>query len=151
MTVNLPSFLDSSGFRRQPPSRSEIDSLFKVVDRDLADAAVVGLSADRRFATAYNAALQLATIALRAHGHRTVGAGHHRNTFAALPQVLGADVQETADYLDACRARRNTVDYDGIGIAAEQDVEELLGEVRALRGTLERWLADVHPGLVGRG
>jgi hypothetical protein len=55
--------------KRQPTSRSEIDSLFRVVDRDLEDAAVPGVSADRRFATAYNAALQLATVVLRAHGY----------------------------------------------------------------------------------
>ena len=34
-------------------------------DRDLADSAIKEISADRRFATAYNAVLQLATIALR--------------------------------------------------------------------------------------
>jgi hypothetical protein len=59
---NLRRYLDSGRLKRQPTSRSEIESLFKVVDRDLADAAVTGISADRRFATAYNAALQLATI-----------------------------------------------------------------------------------------
>jgi hypothetical protein len=32
-----------------------------LIARDLADAGIVGLSADRRFATAYNAALQAAT------------------------------------------------------------------------------------------
>lgn len=36
-------------------SKSEIDALRAVVDRDLADAAVAALSADRRFATGYNA------------------------------------------------------------------------------------------------
>jgi hypothetical protein len=64
MTANLASFWDSRGFRRQPTSRSEIDSLFMVIDRDLSDAVVTALSADRRFATAYNAALQLATMNL---------------------------------------------------------------------------------------
>jgi len=34
-----------------------------VIERDLADAAIAALSADRRFATAYNAALQTATMA----------------------------------------------------------------------------------------
>jgi hypothetical protein len=35
-----------------------------LVARDLADAGIAGLSADRRFATAYNAALQAANIAI---------------------------------------------------------------------------------------
>jgi hypothetical protein len=44
-------------------SRQELDGLRAVVQRDLKDAAIEGLSEDRRFATAYNAVLQLATMA----------------------------------------------------------------------------------------
>jgi hypothetical protein len=35
-----------------------------LIARDLADASLAGLSADRRFATAYNAALQAANMAI---------------------------------------------------------------------------------------
>jgi len=38
--------------------------MFKLVERDLADAAVEGLSTDRRFLIAYEAVLNLATIVL---------------------------------------------------------------------------------------
>ena len=41
-----------------------------LIARDLADAAVPGLSADRRFATAYNAALQVANTAIASAGYR---------------------------------------------------------------------------------
>jgi len=44
--------------------------LRKLVARDLLDAAVPGLSADRTFATAYNAVLQLSKPALAAAGYR---------------------------------------------------------------------------------
>lgn len=54
-----------------------MDDLLRVADRDLADAEIPQLSSDRRFATAYNAALQMATIALYAAGFRACGAGHH--------------------------------------------------------------------------
>lgn len=40
-------------------SVGEIGDLREVVDRDLDDAAITALSDDRRFATAYNAVLQL--------------------------------------------------------------------------------------------
>ena len=43
-------------------SKQELDDLRGVIDRDLADAAVPALSADRRFATADNAALQTAAM-----------------------------------------------------------------------------------------
>jgi hypothetical protein len=51
-------------------SRQEIDGLRAVVDRDLKDAALAGLSEDRRFATAYNAVLQLATMTIACAGYR---------------------------------------------------------------------------------
>jgi hypothetical protein len=45
-------------------SKQELDNIRALIARDLADAALVGLSADRRFATAYNAALQAGKIAM---------------------------------------------------------------------------------------
>jgi hypothetical protein len=53
--------LHDGRIRPHRTNRQEIAGLFQVVERDLADAAIVALSADRRFATAYNAALQAAT------------------------------------------------------------------------------------------
>jgi hypothetical protein len=50
----------------------ELDGLRAVVARDLTDARVVGLSTDRQFATAYNAVLQLAKMAIACAGYRVV-------------------------------------------------------------------------------
>jgi len=51
----------------------------ELIARDVADAAVAGLSADRRFATAYNAALQAANMAIACTGYRiTAKIGHHK-------------------------------------------------------------------------
>ena len=62
-----------------------------VVARDLADAKVEGLSADRRFATAYNAALQAANMAIACAGYRvTAKTGHHKITFYSATLALGA-------------------------------------------------------------
>lgn len=72
-------------------SKQEIDNLRALITRDLADAAVTGLSADRQFATAYNAALQAATIAIECSGYRvSARSGHHKVTFelAALATAL---------------------------------------------------------------
>lgn len=146
--MSLQRLLDRERLRRLPPGASEISDLLRVVERDLADAGIKELSADRRFATAYNAALQLATVVLRAEGYRTQGVAHHHTTIVALPLILGAQHAATADYLDACRSRRNTVDYDGIGIATEADVAELLREAEALREVVIAWLKEAHPELV---
>jgi len=148
MTMRLQQLLDSGRLRQLRTSPREIADLLLIVERDTADARIDGLSADRRFATAYNAALQLATIVLRAEGYRTLGTAHHHTTIRALPLVLGDDVIETTDYLDACRSRRNTVDYDGIGIATQEDVTELLSEVEVLQAVVKQWLCEQHPELI---
>ena len=74
-----------------------------------------GLSADRRFATAYNAALELATITLYCKGYRPIGWGHHHTVFQAMKESMGADYADLADYFDACRIKRNVIDYDRAG------------------------------------
>ena len=56
--------LGSHGGQRHRTSKKELDDMRALVARDLADAGIAGLSADRRFATAYNAALQAANIAI---------------------------------------------------------------------------------------
>ena len=70
--------------QRHTTSRHELDGLQAVVARDLNDAKVPGLSTDRQFATAYNAVLQLAKMAIACAGYRVVGQGHHRTMFEAF-------------------------------------------------------------------
>ncbi len=65
-------------------SRLELDGLRAIIARDLSDAKVPGLSTDRQFATAYNAVLQLAKMAIACAGYRVVGQGHHLTTFEAV-------------------------------------------------------------------
>jgi hypothetical protein len=66
--VSLSDWLANRWIVSHEPSREEIADLFAVVDRDLKDAAVPRLSADWRLGIAYNAALQLATLALAGGG-----------------------------------------------------------------------------------
>ena len=49
--------LASREAQKHKTSKKELDNLRVLIARDLADAAIAGLSADWRFATAYNAAL----------------------------------------------------------------------------------------------
>lgn len=73
--------LANNEVQRHKTSKNELDKLRAVIRRDLADASLKGASADRRFATAYNAALQGAKMAIACAGYRVVGAGHHRISF----------------------------------------------------------------------
>jgi hypothetical protein len=123
----------------------EIDDLRAVVARDLADASVAGLSADRRFATAYNAALQLARMAVACAGYRIVGQGHHVTSFQALELAMGEEAATYAAYFDTCRRKRNVVDYDLAYVVSDTEAEELLREVEAFRAQVEAWIATNHP------
>ena len=67
--MNLASLLEEGYLRPHKTSKSEIRAMLQLVGRDLADAAVEGLSTDRRFLVAYEAALNLATIALYCAGY----------------------------------------------------------------------------------
>jgi len=149
--VSLRELLADGRIRAHRTSAREVADLLHVVARDLADAAIPQLSTDRRFATAYNAALQLATIALHASGYRAAGEGRHWATFHVLPETLGPQAQARADYLDNCRSKRNITDYDRAGEISERDAEEILVEARAFREDVLTWLRKSHPPLVPKG
>jgi hypothetical protein len=68
--MSLPDWLANRWLVTHEPSVDEIADLPAVVDRDLADAAVPRLSSDWRSGISYNAALQLATLAVAASGYR---------------------------------------------------------------------------------
>ena len=57
------SLLVNKEAQKHKTSKKELDNMRALIARDLADASLAGLSADRRFATAYNAALQAANMA----------------------------------------------------------------------------------------
>jgi len=146
--MSLKSLLAEGLLRPHHSSKREVADLFRLVDRDLADASVLKISADRRFATAYNAALQLATIILHAGGHRAEHLGHHRITFQALPDVMGEKAKPRGAYFDLCRSKRNITDYDRAGQISEKEAEEILKQVRDFKQEVLHWLSKHHPALV---
>ncbi len=146
--MSLRDWAANGWLRAQPTSPQEIAGLLAIVDRDLADAAVSALSADWRFGIAYNAALKLCTILVRVSGYRAERAQQHYRTIAALPLVLGSPRQDSATYLDTCRIKRNSAEYDMAGAATEADVDELLVFARELRRDVLAWLRIHHADLV---
>lgn len=47
-------------------------------------------------------------------------------TIAALPLILPKRRQDDTDYLDACRRKRNIVEYDRAGGATYSEADELI-------------------------
>jgi hypothetical protein len=131
--------------QRHTPSRHELDGLRAVVERDLSDAQVPGLSTDRKFATAYNAVLQLAKMAIACAGYRVVGQGHHLTTFEAVELAMGRSVVRLTTYFETCRRKRNMLDYDIANVATDTEVRELMEKAEEFRQLVEQWIAQHYP------
>ncbi|HZZ39125.1 MAG TPA: hypothetical protein VFE06_08335 [Acidobacteriaceae bacterium] len=122
-------------------SLQEITELRRLIARDLADASIPTLSDDRRFATAYNAALQTAKMAITCAGYRIASVpGHHGLTFEGAKLALRKSASHLTDYFDACRRKRNEIDYTGATIATGTEAEELLVHARAFLEVVEQWI-----------
>jgi hypothetical protein len=126
-------------------SKRELAGLRAIVSRDLQDAYVPGLSSDRQFATAYNAVLQLAKMAMACAGYRVVDQGHHLTTFEALELAIGQSVSQLASYFDTCRRKRNMLDYDMANVVTDTEVTERLEKAEELRELVEQWITTHYP------
>lgn len=134
---------------REPTTKSEIDELLALVERNLKDAALPPLSADGRFSMAYSAARTLATISIRACGYRVRQyGGAHYNTFLALLAALGPAHDTLVAYFDGCRQSRNDLSYGAARVVSESDANELLNKATEFRDHMEQWLRTNHPKLV---
>src|SRR5882762_8875363 len=89
--MSLEKWVEYGWLRKEPTSPGEIKDLLGIVERSLADSKVEAVSTDLRFIAAFNAALCVATTALRASGHRTTTqAGHHVKTIESLELTIKA-------------------------------------------------------------
>lgn len=145
--MSLTDLLSNRKIRTHTTSAEELEGLREVVNRDIADASIEALSDDRRFATAYNAVLQLSTMALACAGYRvSSGAGHHLKTFEAVKSALGTpEAESLADYFDLCRRKRNKIDYDSAEVVSETEASELLQKTLEFQKHVEEWITNNHP------
>lgn len=66
-----------------------------------------------------------------------------------MPLIMGPERKEDATYLDACRAKRNVVEYDYVGAVSKSDADELILFVKELKEDVLNWLRKHHPDLLG--
>jgi hypothetical protein len=119
-----------------------------LVARDLADARIAGLSADRRFATAYNAALQAAHMAIACAGYRvTAKTGHHKITLYSANLALGPGAVKYGDYFETCRRKRNVIDYTRSHVATETEAREIVEKATEFGEFVEAWIQSKFPNL----
>lgn len=144
--MNLKKYVDDDKICPHKSSKQEIVDLLNIVERDLSDASSTSISADRRHATAYNAALQLATVVLHASDYRAKSkVGHHWITITLIPEFMGKDKLAQARYFNTCREKRNMTDYDLAGHISNHEVVELIKEVKKFKKDVLDWLKKNHP------
>lgn len=142
--MSLRQWAENGWIKAEPSSIQEIKDLFGIVDRDIKDAGGA-ISADWRFGIAYNAGLKLALILLRTEGYRPDRQSMHYRAIHAIPLILGDEYREGAEYLDTCRIKRNSVEYDMVGGATYSDAEELIAFVIKFREVVRDWVERIHP------
>ena len=118
-----------------------------MVDRDLADSAAEGLSADWRMNIAYNAALQAATVALATSGYRASRDQHHYRVIQSLRETLGTDAS-TVNTFDTFRKKRNAAGYDRAGLVSDADAKAMRTLALRLKTDVVQWLKKHHPELL---
>ena len=142
------TLLAAKDVQKHSTSKKELDSLRALIARDLKDAVLTELSADRRFATDYNAALQSANLAIACEGHRiTARIGHHQTTIDCIRLIFGASADPFADYLESCRRKRNKIDYMNSKIASESEADEMVKQAKSYLRQVEHWIEVQHPAL----
>ena len=128
--------------------KAQVSKLIAAAQRNIADAALQGLSAENRFDAAYKAIMQLAMVALNANGYRTLTSkpGHHQTALQTLPLTVGL-AQPKVIVLDALRKQRNLADYSG-DLVPDSAAAECLASAQDLLAHLRAWLAANKPELL---
>ena len=146
--MSLEKWVEYGWLRSEPTSPNEIKSLLGIVDRSLTDSKVEAVSTDLRFIAAFNAALCIATLALRATGHRTVTqAGHHVKTIESLEFTLKPNATIIQKFKTFNNKRNKSV-YDVAGAISDQELDSMIGLASELKQKTMAWLREVHPKLI---
>src|ERR1700756_782158 len=148
MRMSLAKWVEYGWLRREPTSPGEIKNLLGIVDRSLADSKVEAVSTDLRFIAAFNAALCVATTALRASGHRTVTqSGHHAKTIEPLELTIEPNPKLIRRFKTFNNKRNKSV-YDVAGAVSDQELEAIVRLAIELREITLAWLQKIHPELL---
>jgi hypothetical protein len=151
--MSLPNWLQIGHLISHAPTVAEVRNLLGVIDRELADAAVAGLSDDGRFTHAYDAAILLCKLALHASGFEVAKRtpGHHSMWINSLEFTLGDPQKGALVYLAQSSKLRHTTVYDHSGVVQKQDADDLLAAALQLRTDVLHWLRSHHTSLLPSG
>jgi hypothetical protein len=140
----LESWLRNGWLTEHEPTKQEITDLLAIVDRDLHDCRIPGLSPEWRLNIAYNAALQAATAALAAYGYRAARDAHHFRIIQSIAHTIGAENSLILQF-EAFRKKRNISGYERMGEVSDHEAEQMLALATVLRDEVIDWLRSNYP------
>lgn len=113
MNPRLEMMLNGREIEARPAADDEVVGMWGKAVSSLRDSLHADIAADTAFTLSYQAALQAATVVVRAAGYRVRGGAHHQHTFEAVV-ALELDVALTAAArdLNALRKKRHTAVYE---------------------------------------
>jgi len=144
--MSLEDWLRNGWLIEHKTSPAEIAELLAIVERDLADCRIQGLSPDWKLNIAYNAALQAATAVLAACGYRASKEAHHYRVIQSLVLTIGADASLVRQF-DSFRKKRNVGGYERAGTVSDQEANEMIALAERIRQEAKNWLNANHPVL----
>lgn len=146
--MSLEQWHKNGWLKPHQPSSNETHELLTVVDRDMQDCQTKGLSEDWRFGIAYNAALQLARIALHAAGYDTLkGDSHHFRAIDSLQFTIGAE-SILIDQFQVFRKKRVAGVYEVAGMITDADAAGVQNLAEDLHERVLSYLVAEHPDLL---
>lgn len=145
--MDLSDWCKFGWLKKHETDERELTNLLAIADRDIDDASAGGLSNDWKFGIAYNAALKLCTMMLYDAGYMPEKNLAHYRTLLSIEYTLGAERKTDAVYLDACRSKRNHVEYDYVDGASAAEAQELLAFAKELRQEVVSKLRTKYPNL----
>jgi hypothetical protein len=151
--MSLQTWLQKGHLVEHQATVAEVRSLLGIVDRELADAGVAGLSDEGRFTHAYDAALLLCKLALHASGFELQkrAPGHHSLWINSLDFTVGKEQKDTLIHLSKSSNLRHTSLYEQTGVVQRQDADDLLETARMLRTAVLAWIRSRHSNLMPKG
>lgn len=147
--MTLSRWLANGWVQPHETTPEEVADLLAVVARDIEDASIDRLSPDWQQGIAYNAALQLAVLALAAEGYRPSRERAHERAIRSLEHTVGVP-SGLVITLDAVRRSRNASNYERAGTVSPSEAREVLQLAYELRNMVLEWLAHCHPHLSSR-
>ncbi len=145
--MSLQDWQKNGWLEKYEANAQEILNLLDLVDRDLRECQVPGLSTDWRLNIAYNAALQAATAALAASGFRASRENKHYRVIQSLAYTIKADSNIIVE-LDQFRKKRNIDSYQVSGSVSMLEAKEMFFLANELRLKVEEWLRFEYPELL---